>query len=191
MGVRSVIAVLVLIASACGGTVVERRPVPPPRVEVEVATTVVANPGSVGVTESEPVTLVLSYAEVGGCDWAGPNCPTYQLWSDGTIEVLRSSLDGSGGTPEDSAVIEAALATKIQRLARELPADFLDTLPEGSCQACVDGIDVAIVVHLGTDERFSISSVAHTVPWNDPLFATISVVREQMGDVLELPFVSR
>ena len=189
---------VLLLLTACGGvTSVEVRPAGPGPAPEPVgppiaapATTVVVAPDPViepdGVQE-----LVLVYIETGGCAMMGPNCATYQLWSDGTVEVFRSSFDEVGDVPEDTGFLDPSIPAKIRRLAGEIPADFLASLPEGSCQGCVDGIDVTIVIQLGLGASFHIDSITHQIPWNDPLFASIEIARTQMGELAPLPLVTR
>lgn len=191
MAVRIPLAAVLLALTACGQAVSEPRPfIPPPE---QPATTVIAVDPAPPVPEPDTdAEIVLVYREDGGCEMMGPNCLTYRLWSDGSADVTRTATLADGGPVEATATIPQALADKIADLAAGTDFDALTAgLEEGSCQACVDGIDVSLTIHRGGLEPAVISSVTYAIPWDEPLFATIALAREQMGDVLQVPLISR
>ena len=60
-------------------------------------TSMPATPSTVAAPEE-----VLRYVTTGGCEVMGPNCPTWSIWNDGTVQVWRTAV---GGEPEITGTI--------------------------------------------------------------------------------------
>lgn len=133
---------------------------------------------------------VVRWQETGGCMVLGPNCPTWIVYSDGSVEVVRTmtspatdnSVQATGlvAVPLVAAVVREARATDETTLAAELGP--------GSCQSCVDGADVVVTIRDGarstTLDSLEVSFDAGN-PLVDALDELMSVVRS-----VELPIVS-
>ncbi len=90
--------------------------------------------------------VVLRYAMTGGCEVLGPNCPTYTVWSDGTVELSRTGVDGP---PEVTGHIPAAEVATWFASVHDLDAATLATqVGPGTCNSCVDGADITATVAL-------------------------------------------
>jgi len=139
-------------------------------------------------TISEPGMPVVTMIDEGGCFMAGPNCATYVVYSDGTIEVLRT---GEPDTVEATTGVDAALAATIRDLVATTDLEALRSgLPEGEMTAAYDGVDTTFIFHTtGGDVTFS-SAVVELVE-SEPLFAATWKVRRLAAASAELPMQTR
>ncbi len=135
-------------------------------------------------TPPGPPRPVLATVQAGGCNWLGPNCATYLIWSDGTFELFRTT--DSRAAP-DGLLDELALAQPeqsghlskdaIQNLTRVIAdTDFprlLASLGPGQCLACVDGVDTMLIMPIG-DQVESLNSVSVAFEPELPIFAAVA-----------------
>ena len=89
---------------------------------------------------------VLRYETTGGCMMMGPNCATYVVYSDGTVEIYRTGENapaevvGSIPAAEVTAFLDSVKDTDFEALAAEVGP--------GTCNSCVDGIDIMAHDHV-------------------------------------------
>ncbi len=135
----------------------------------------------------DPV-LVLTITEDGGCFMMGPNCATYLVYSDGSVELQRT---GHPDAPLDTATIDVTLVSDVTDRVAVTDLDALrESLPPGECRGCYDGTDVTFTYE--TPEGPAVfASVDVDIFVSEPLLsASWSVLEAAMVD-LELPIESR
>lgn len=172
---------LLVVLAACSSTDTE------PVTTVTAATTSTTVPAPTTVGEAE---LVMTISELGGCNWMGPNCRTFGLWSDGTAAVYRfsaelptESLDRDEAV--DVAAVGTALADELMGIANTIDFDELESrLAPGSCQACVDGIDYVLTLHTASGTRH-LSSNEFRFDQTEPLFAAVDETLTAMSETLQ------
>ncbi len=100
-------------------------------------------------------TEVFRYEAIGGCQMMGPNCATYVIYSDGSVEVYRTGenkpaeLTGQLEDGEIDAFLAGAASIDFEALAAEVGP--------GTCNACVDGIDVVLTMALPDKDRHDLT----------------------------------
>ena len=115
-----------------------------------VALFAVAACGDDTVATTTPSTVpasaeVLRYVTTGGCEVLGPNCPTWSIWDDGTVQVWRTAV---GGEPEITGTIPTATVAAWRAVAADIDlAALTDEVGPGTCNSCVDGADIMVTVH--------------------------------------------
>lgn len=133
--------------------------------------------------------VVLRYVEMGGCQMMGPNCPTYLVFDDGTVEVHRTGEDGpavlTGRLPDGE--IDAFLAAAATIDFEELAA----TVGPGTCNACVDGVDITLTLELPSGEVQLDSTVVNFDPANDFFADLQTLVTDAAAATGEMPLVQR
>lgn len=129
--------------------------------------------------------VVLTYAETGGCEMGGPNCWTFTLWSDGKVEATRTRV---GGPAEATGSIEPDHVAQWLASVQSLDVDALTKeVGPGSCAGCLDGIDKVATIQL-SDRRVVLDSQAMFFDPANPTFAALdSFVTEVRMSVGELP----
>lgn len=136
---------------------------------------------------AEP-TEVLRYEATGGCLMMGPNCATYVLYSDGTVEIFRTGenapaeVTGSIPEAEVTAFLDSVTGTDFDALAAEVGP--------GTCNACVDGIDVLLTIVSSDGSTKLDSTVVNFDPTND-FFANVETLMEDVRGVGELAIQQR
>ena len=131
---------------------------------------------------------VLVYDTTGGCLVLGPNCPRYVVYDDGTVELFRS---GEPGPPVEQASIPATSVTAWLDQVSQIDVDALIArLPPGSCQSCVDGIDVILQVQRASGPVTFDSTVVAFDP-AEPFFADLEALMAQVRAAAELQMVGR
>jgi hypothetical protein len=88
--------------------------------------------------------VVLRDVTTGGCVVLGPNCPTYAVYADGTVEITRT---GTEEPPEITGAVPAQAVLQWLQLAQQ--TDFVAlaaTAGPGVCQSCFDGSDSVITI---------------------------------------------
>ena len=160
-----------LVVSACasavpsGETVTTTVP-PDPTTTIE-APKPTAAPG--------PAVRVVTIADDGGCYMMGPNCATYIVYSNGTVELYRTRVEGP---PEETTIVDVALLDKIRDLLASTDLDALHaSLPEGEVTAAYDGVDTTFTYAMPDGEAVFASAVVELVT-AEPLFATTWKIRE-------------
>lgn len=132
---------------------------------------------------------VFRYEAIGGCQMMGPNCATYVIYSDGSVEVYRTGENAPAeltGTLPDG-LIDAFLAGAATIDFEEMAA----RVGPGTCNACVDGIDVVLTIELPTGEVQLDSTVVNFDP-AEPFFLDVeTLVADAAAATGELPIVSR
>ena len=133
---------------------------------------------------------VIRWVETGGCMVLGPNCPTWVVHADGSVDVTRTPTGpdvdtavqavGTVDTGLVAAVISRARATDEATLAAELGP--------GSCQSCVDGADVVVSIIDG-DRTITLDSLEVAFDPDDPLIAALDELMASVRTV-ELPVIS-
>jgi|GEM_PF-2396441 len=153
-------------------------------------------PGSSAPTISVPTghIEVVRWEEIGGCMVIGPNCPTWTVLADGTVEVSRTSgQPGVDATGVDTSVqatgtVDPALVAAVVREARAVDAPtLLAELGPGACNSCVDGADVVATITDG-DRTLFLDSVELAFDPGHPLFVALGELMTQVR-LVELPLV--
>ena len=154
--------------------------------ESTLADTAPPEPSQPPATVPEQTEPVLVVVESGGCYQAGPLCRTLTFFADGTATVdwPEEADQAQQSYDLDPEVIgrwiDVVVSTDLDAL--------VDSLPEGSCQGCVDGVDYtmtidvagttatldSMVVEFVRDEPLFTEAFAAVgvVPWEPPASAT-------------------
>ena len=134
-------------------------------------------------------TEVFRYEAIGGCQMMGPNCATYVIYSDGSVEVYRTGenkpaeLTGQLEDGEIDAFLAGAASIDFEALAAEVGP--------GTCNACVDGIDVVLTMAL-PDGEVQLDSTVINFDLEQPFFADVdTLIADAAAATGELPIVSR
>jgi hypothetical protein len=139
-------------------------------------------------TASEEPQVAFQYETNGGCQMMGPNCPTYVVYSDGGVEVIRTGESApaeiTGSIPE--AEITAFLAAMSGVDVAALTTD----VGPGSCQSCLDGVDTKVTIQLDGGPVVLDSTVMNFDPEND-VFASIERLMTDVRAVGELSLQQR
>ena len=141
-----------------------------------------------GPTSTPAPTEVLRYETIGGCQMMGPNCATYVVYSDGSVEVYRTGenapaeLVGSIDATEVAAFLDSVKDTDFDGLVAEVGP--------GTCNSCVDGIDIKLSIALsgGTHE---LDSTVINFDLNNDFFANVETLMEGVRAIGELPVQQR
>ena len=143
---------------------------------------------SPSTTAAAPVE-VFRYEAIGGCQMMGPNCATYVIYSDGAVEVYRTGenepaeLTGMLPAGEIDAFLAGAADIDFEALAARVGP--------GTCNACVDGIDVVLTMELPSGEVQLDSTVVNFDP-AEPFFTDVeTLVADAAAATGELPIESR
>ena len=160
-----------LSIAACGDDTV----VPSQAVDTSAAAT--------PTTVAEPME-VLRYVTTGGCEVLGPNCPTWSIWDDGTVQLWRTAVGGEPGITGTIPVAEVA--------AWRAVADHIDLatltaeVGPGTCNSCVDGADLVVTVHR-TDGDLVLDSTVLAFDTGNDVFAALESLMTAARTVGELP----
>ncbi len=132
--------------------------------------------------------VALTWADDGGCVVMGPNCPTYRVWSDGTVEISRTGEDSpaevTGSIP--AAQVAAWLASVADLDVETLAA----AVGPGTCNSCVDGADTMLTVQTDAGDTLLDSTKLAFDPTNE-FFADVERLMADVRAVGDLPLVSR
>ena len=140
-------------------------------------------PETTPTTAPGPRTLVVTITEDGGCFMMGPNCATYLVYSDGSVELMRTR---ELGEPEATTTVDPdAIQEVTDLLASTDPETLRASLPEGECQGCFDGIDTTFTYET-TDGQVSFASTEVELVLSESLFAATWQVRNAAAENLEL-----
>jgi hypothetical protein len=169
-------AVVVLAVAACGDDSAS---------STDESTPSTAAPTTTPPADGDPV---LVYEATGGCQMMGPNCPKFVVYPDGKVEVYRA---GEQGPAEVTGTVDPASVQAFLDVAEAEDFDALvGRLPPGTCQACVDGVDILLDVKLnGQTESLNSSVVAFEE--SEPFFAALTTLIDQVSAVGELPIEQR
>jgi hypothetical protein len=127
---------------------------------------------------------VLRYVTTGGCEVLGPNCPTWSIWDDGTVQVWRTAV---GGEPEIAGTIPVSAVTAWQAVAAVIDlAALTDAVGPGTCNSCVDGADIVVTVHRADGEVVLDSTELAFDPGNT-VFAALDTLMTTARTVGDLP----
>lgn len=160
-----------LSITACGDDTVE------PAQAVDPTTA--ATPTSVAA----PVE-VLRYVTTGGCEVLGPNCPTWSIWDDGTVQIWRTAV---GGEPEITGTIPLSAVAAWQAVADRIDLTTLSAeVGPGTCNSCVDGADLVVTVHRPEGDVVLDSTDLAFDPTNE-VFAALEALMTAARTVGELP----
>jgi hypothetical protein len=131
------VVILAVVAGACGDA----------GGEPEAAAATITAPPEPPTVLSEPVPLIV-ISEVGGCFMLGPNCATTLVMSDGSFGVFRT--DPAKVSEVSLAISDAEYTGSVQiaDLGRSIASTDFDELRQslgpGTCNGCVDGIDLVV-----------------------------------------------
>lgn len=135
-------------------------------------------------------TIVL--AHTGGCMMAGPNCPVWHVAADGSFEVRRLAGDDLlSADVEGTGQVDDALVSQVREAAAQaLADDLLDRIGPGTCNGCVDGIDLLVAV--ATDDGvLAMDSMEHDFDDRHPIFGALGNLEDQLGAATDLPLQMR
>lgn len=143
-----------------------------------------AGPGSQPPTDG-PDTITIIHD--GGCQMAGPNCPTYEIDRDGTLRLYRT---GDPAVVTEASVDAAVVAELWDQITQaDIPA-LIDRAGPGTCQGCVDGIDTVVTYTLeGAEVRLDSTVVAFDP--DEPFFVILNEAVEAAAGAVELPLQQR
>ena len=126
---------------------------------------------------------VVRYETIGGCLMMGPNCATYVVYSDGTVEIYRTGENapaevvGSIPANEVTAFLDSVKDTDFDGLAAEVGP--------GTCNSCVDGIDVVAAITF-SDGRIELDSTIVNFDLSNDFFANLETLMEDVRAIGEL-----
>lgn len=133
-------------------------------------------------------TEVFRYETTGGCLMMGPNCATYVVYSDGRTEVYRTGENAPaeviGLIPEAevTAFLDSVKGTDFEALA--------DEVGPGTCNACVDGIDIKLTLNLDSTTT-ALDSTIVNFDVSNSFFANVETLMEDVRAVGELEIQQR
>jgi len=135
-----------------------------------------------------PVVEALRYEANGGCQMMGPNCATYVVYTDGTVEIFRT---GESKPAEVTGAIPAAEISAYLESISDVDVDVLaDEVGPGVCNACVDGIDVKLSINVDSAPIVLDSTVVSFDP-EHPFFVNLDRLMVDVFAVGELPIQQR
>jgi hypothetical protein len=129
----------------------------------------------------------LRYEANGGCQMMGPNCATFVIYTDGTVEIYRTGenapaeITGSIPADEITAFLDSVDGVDFQALA--------EAVGPGTCQACVDGIDAKVTI--SPDEEVLLDSTIVNFDPENEFFAALDSLMQDVYAVGELPIQQR
>lgn len=188
--------VVMALVAACGDDHLAPATSPTATSAPAAGTTTAGTTGP-AITDPAPTTLlpagaveVVRWAETGGCMVLGPNCPTWTVASDGTVEVSRTlAQPGVDTSVAATGHVDASLLADVVREARAVDAPtLLAELGPGTCNSCVDGADVVVTITDG-DRTLVLDSVDLAFDPGHPLFAALDRLMATVR-LVELPLVS-
>lgn len=127
------------------------------------------------------------YEVNGGCQMMGPNCATYVIYTDGTVEIYRTGenlpaeVTGSIPAEEIAAYLDSVKDVDFQALA--------DEVGPGTCNACVDGVDMKVTI--GLDEPVVLDSTVVNFDPENQFFVALDSLMQDVYAVGELPIQQR
>ncbi len=153
--------------------------------------------------ETDPTVLppdpvpIYAVSEVGGCAMMGPNCITRVLWTDGLVTVYRQPalelpLAGlSSLTPDATSEVDPSVPEAVARALEEADISAVVAgLPQGTCWACVDGVDYILLLAT-SDGEVRIRSADTALDPTVPLIAELNNAAAAMGQNTDLPILNR
>lgn len=138
-------------------------------------------------TSNQQAELILTIDTNGGCMMMGPNCPRYELMSDGSFKVLRQAA----GEIANSGQVDMQLVEQWLNVANK--TDFkalLASLGEGECRACYDGVDVNYTI-LPQSKNINITSTEYEFSPTQDFFRVSNAVHVAMREAAPLSIKSR
>jgi len=144
--------------------------------------------GTTTDTAAAERSVVLRYETTGGCLMMGPNCATYVVYSDGTVEIYRTGENApaeiTGAIPEAevAAFLDSVKDTDFEALAAEVGP--------GTCNACVDGIDYKLSLTLA-DGPVELDSTIVNFDFTNDFFANVETLINDVRAVGELEIQQR
>jgi hypothetical protein len=148
-----------------------------------------SNDSEASPTSTEaPATEALRYVANGGCQMMGPNCATYVVYTDGKVEIFRT---GENTPAEVTGAIPAGeIEAYLESVADVDVAALTDEVGPGTCNACVDGIDVVLTLALGDEEVVLDSTIVNFDP-EHPFFENLDLLMADVFAIGELPIQQR
>lgn len=119
----------------------------------------------------------------------GPNCATFVIYSDGAVEVYRT---GENEPAELTGILPAGEIDAFIAGAAEIDFEALAArVGPGTCNACVDGIDVVLSLKLPDGDVQLDSTVVNFDP-AEPFFTDVeTLVADAAAATGELPIETR
>lgn len=137
---------------------------------------------------------VVRYETTGGCQMMGPNCATYVVYSDGTVEIHRAVDIRPAGQGAPAEIVGAIPAAEVSAFLDSVKdTDFSALLADvgpGTCNSCVDGIDIVLTLGLG-GEPVVLDSTVINFDINNDFFANVETLMNDVRAVGELPLQQR
>lgn len=179
------LTIALLALGACGSDTVTTSPT-------------VSTPATGSAPATQPVpddTVLLRYSLWGGCNMMAANCPVYTVHADGTVEVGRNTqgaptdpglpvpTEVTGHVPADDVAAWVAMVDQID------PDQLLAELGPGECSSCVDGADITVIVHPGTDREMRLDSTVVRFDPAHPLFATLTALAAEFAEAAPLEII--
>lgn len=118
----------------------------------------------------------------------GPNCATSVVYTDGSVEIFRTGE--SAAAEVTGSIPEAEISAWLESVA-DLDVDALTIeVGPGTCNACVDGIDVKLTIGLADGPVVLDSTITNFDP-EHPFFANLDTLMTDVTAVGELPIQQR
>lgn len=141
------------------------------------------------------VVVVAEYT--GGCEMMGPNCPVYVVWSDGVVELYRTTPpDGVFGPRakqpgvEAVANIDPASVQQLAAITAGLDFEALRArLGPGVAQAPFDGIDVTATFYAAGGPE-TLDSVAYDFGADEDVLVAFGTVMAAAQGIVNFPLAT-
>ncbi len=189
-----VILTITLALASCGGSESDTVDL---AAGVDAAPTTVVDAFAVASTTVPPVSAagpLVVIAETGGCFMMGPNCSTTVVMSDGSFRVFRTDPADVLAVPADSTQAELSGQLDVQDLAEAIADTDFDALTTqlgaGTCNGCVDGID--LYVRFYTDSgAVDLDSQQYGFDSAVEVFRSLELVQMGIGESGDLEIMQR
>jgi hypothetical protein len=136
----------------------------------------------------DPDRVVVTVVQSGGCMMMGPNCPTFVVYANAQVDLLRT---GGPDAPVDSSIVDESLITELVTELGEVDLEALrQRLPAGECQGCVDGTDTTFVFLMPSGE-VTFNSIDEMLDPSEALFANVWNIIDAAGRSLDMPIEQR
>ena len=141
----------------------------------------------VEVTEVSNHQLVFIIETNGGCIRMGPNCPRYELYSDGEFNVYRSNATEAA----NNGIIDSELVNSWIELAKATDFNALKSrLSKGECKACYDGVDVLYAI-LPESKKIVLNSREYEFSSEEIFFQVSQKLIDSMRQTAPLELIGR
>ncbi len=155
---------------------------------IDTSTSATIAPTTTPTTTAPAPFVALRWVDDGGCVVMGPNCPTFVVWSDGSVEISRT---GETTPPEVTGSIRRSdVEAWLGSVADLDPTALAAAVGPGTCNSCVDGADTVLTVRTTTGD-VTLDSTELAFDRTNEFFADLDQLMADVRAVGDLPLVDR